>query len=515
MSSKLVHKSPHLQDLVAERTEPQRIARLRTWIANNPNWKQEFVLGPHQLKMLSFALHVPGALAKAPCGSGKTATGLGYINFLRNEEICNRFLVVCRTSGISRWKADTEKCLRGFDIQVLRGRTPNEALLKESASTIHVINWAVLKDWYRLLKSTLCQEKLCIVFDEIHNAKNPKRYKTSVGDDGKKKYQPLYTRSSCAAFLSRKAHRRLGVTATPVYDTPSDLWSVYDIIEPGKWGRTDYDFKQRYTEAEHTGYGWKYSGTKRERELRARGSWFTVEIEPSQVEGLPGLNISKHVIPNSKPQKLSKADLKRLKTKPRETLAELANRSAKLKLKYVINHLKEIVQDTKGQWYKTCVFVTQREHVEILAAGVKDCGVDVYHAHGGTSIERRDEMLNKYYNTTNSAILIGTGQAWGESGDIQCVNRGIIVTIPWSPTQVEQWIGRWNRKNPAPNVLSGVDVEFMVLENSYDNRILDIQSQKLGALEALGHVGASKVLDALDNDDSNKSLLDAIGGFLD
>ena len=515
MTSKIAHKDEKVQAQIVKRTAPPTLDRLRTWIAKSANWKHDFVLGEHQLMMLSFSLHLPGALAKAPCGSGKTATGLAYINFMNEQKICDRFLVICRTSGISRWQEDSVKCLKGYEIVVLRGRTADPAAISYAPNTIHVVNWAVLKYWYSTLKDTLCREKLCIIFDEIHNAKNPKRYKTSIGNDGKKKHQPLYTRSSCSAFLSRKAHRRLGVTATPVYDTPSDLWSIYDIIEPGKWGRSDYEFKQRYTEAEHTGYGWKYSGTKRERELKGRGSWFTIEIEPSMVTGLPGLNITKHIVPNSKPYKLTKAEIKKLKIKPKEALSELANKAAKLKLKYVVKHLKEIIDDTQGQWYKTCVFVNQREHVDILAKGIQDCGLKVYHAHGGTPIDQRDKILKEYYNTTDSAILIGTGQAWGESGDIQCVNRGIIVTIPWSPTEVEQWVGRWNRKNPAPNVVSGVDVEFMVLENSYDERILDIQSSKLEALEALGHKGASNVLDSLDGDDREQSLLDAIGGFLD
>jgi superfamily II DNA or RNA helicase len=515
VTSKVAHKDRRVQEQIADRTNAATLDRLRTWIAKSANWKHEFVLGEHQLIMLSFSLHIPGALAKAPCGSGKTATGLAYMNFLKEEGICNRFLVICRTSGISRWEEDNVKCLKGYTTHILKGRTPEGSSIQHSPDVIHVINWAVLKHWYSTIKEYLCREKLCIVFDEVHNAKNSKRFKTSVGNDGKRKYQPVYTRSSCAAFLSRKATRRIAVTATPVYDTPSDLWSIYDIVEPGMWGRSDYEFKQRYTEAEHTGYGWKYSGTKRERELRGRGSWFTVEIEPSMVSGLPGLNITKHIVPNSKPQKMTKAELKKLKIKPRETLAALANKAAKLKLKYVIQHLKELVDDTQGQWYKTCVFVNQREHVDILAKGIKDCGVKVYHAHGGTPIDKRDEILKEYYNTTDSAILIGTGQAWGESGDIQCVNRGIIVTIPWSPTEVEQWVGRWNRKNPAPNVVSGVDVEFMVLENSYDERILDIQSSKLEALEALGHKGASNVLDSLDGDNGEQSLLDAIGGFLD
>ena len=55
----------------------------------------------------------------------------------------------------------------------------------------------------------------------------------------------------------------------------------------------------------------------------------------------------------------------------------------------------------------------------------------------------------------------------------------------------------------------------MFLENCFDERFLDIQSIKLEALEALGHKGASNVLDSLDGDDGEQSLLDAIGGFLD
>ena len=515
MSSKIAHKDAKVKKQIKKRTEPATLNRLRQWIAGSKNWKPEFVLGEHQLIMLSFSLHLPGALAKAPCGTGKTATGLAYMNFLKEKGICNRFLVVCRTSGVSRWEEDNVKCLKGYTTHVLKGRTPEYYAIQHSSDAIHIINWSVLKYWYSTIKEYLCREKLCIVFDEVHNAKNPKRFKTSVGNDGKKKYQPVYTRSSCAAFLSRKAHRRLAVTATPIYDTPSDLWGIYDIVEPGQWGRSDYEFKQRYTEAEHTGYGWKYSGTKREAELEGRGSWFTVEIQPSMVSGLPGLNITKHVVPNNKPKKLTKAEVRGLQAKPKETLTALANKAAKLKLKYVVQHLKEIIDDTQGQWYKTCVFVNQREHVDILAKGVQDCGIKVYHAHGGTPIEKRDEILKEYYNTKDSAILIGTGQAWGESGDIQCVNRGIIVTIPWSPTQIEQWIGRWNRKNPEPNVISGVDVELMVLENSYDERILDIQSGKLEALEALGHRGSSNVLDALSGEEKDQSLLDAIGSFLD
>ena len=51
-----------------------------------------------------------------------------------------------------------------------------------------------------------------------------------------------------------------GLTATLMPNQPCDIWNILDTIWPGRFGRSDWKFKQRYSNVSHNGYGWTFKG---------------------------------------------------------------------------------------------------------------------------------------------------------------------------------------------------------------------------------------------------------------
>ena len=77
------------------------------------------------------------------------------------------------------------------------------------------------------------------------------------------------------------------------------------------------------------------------------------------------------------------------------------------------------------------------------------------------------------------ALLVGTGDAWGESVDLQDTDLAIISMLPWTPDKVIQWEGRFARLGQKRPVL----VSYIIARTTADEHVADL------LLDKLPHVG--------------------------
>jgi SNF2 family DNA or RNA helicase len=78
-------------------------------------------------------------------------------------------------------------------------------------------------------------------------------------------------------------------------------------------------------------------------------------------------------------------------------------------------------------------------------------------------------------------LLVGTGDAFGESINLQDTDAALFVMLPWTPGQVRQWEGRFVRHGMKRPVV----IYYVVAEETVDEQVADKLISKLPAVEAV------------------------------
>ena len=156
-------------------------------------------------------------------GSGKTASVLGVLAYLKSREEVLNMVVVCPLNSFESWigeyRATFGREPRVFDSRMHTGQNSLSAFFNEYASSDMVlINYQSLSKYGDALKKYLVS-KCLLVFDEAHYVKN---WETK--------------RSEAARNIARDSIRTLVLTGTPMPNSYTDLYSLLHILFPKEYG---------------------------------------------------------------------------------------------------------------------------------------------------------------------------------------------------------------------------------------------------------------------------------------
>lgn len=158
-------------------------------------------------------------------------------------------------------------------------------------------------------------------------------------------------------------------------------------------------------------------------------------------------------------------------------LAIAASRKRKAVLSTIEDHL------LSNQ--KVVVFTGRRRDCEELSNDVRKLGVftknkdaTVFFGHGGMSTESRQTIVDEYMAHPGPAILVGTGDAFGESLNLDTTDAAFFVMLPYTPGQLRQWEGRFHRQSTKKSVL----IYYVIAEGSVDDHMASILIDKLPAV---------------------------------
>lgn len=236
--------------IVGENFEQLDFARARTPRASSVEPKiPEGIrpsLKPHQQAGLlhlqeSWRAGVPGVLLADDMGLGKTLQALTFLLWLREavpsvaspRRPKGPFLIVAPTGLLANWLAEHDRHLfepglgevckaYGSHLSTLKtGRSPDVVTGAPALSVDRIL----ASDWVLTTYETLRDYHMsfaavpfaCAVFDEMQKVKNP---------------GSLNTR----AAKTVNADFTLGMTGTPIENQLEDLWSIMDIVTPGRLG---------------------------------------------------------------------------------------------------------------------------------------------------------------------------------------------------------------------------------------------------------------------------------------
>lgn len=180
-----------------------------------------------------------------------------------------------------------------------------------------------------------------------------------------------------------------------------------------------------------------------------------------------------------------------------ELLIDLARRAIAsgidAKARYLLELLGKITQEEHDPSAKAVVFTEFIPTQEMLLDVLDGAGIHAVAINGGMSINERRDAQDVFRD--EARVLVST-DAGGEGVNLQFAHLVINYDLPWSPTRIEQRIGRVDRIGQTRNVKA----HNLVLESSIDAHVLSILQDKLATI--LTELGVDKTNDVLASIDT-------------
>jgi superfamily II DNA or RNA helicase len=179
-----------------------------------------------------------------------------------------------------------------------------------------------------------------------------------------------------------------------------------------------------------------------------------------------------------------------------ELLIDLARRAAAAgidaKARYLMGLLGEVAREERDPSAKAVVFTEFIPTQEMLLDVFDGAGIRAVAINGGMSINERRDAQDAFRD--EARVLVST-DAGGEGVNLQFAHVVVNYDLPWSPTRIEQRIGRVDRIGQTHDVKA----HNLVLESSIDAHVLSVLQDKLAVILAeLGVDKTNNVLASVD-----------------
>lgn len=155
--------------------------------------------------------------------------------------------------------------------------------------------------------------------------------------------------------------------------------------------------------------------------------------------------------------------------------------------------LDELAVSESDPSLKAVVFTEFTQTQEMLLDLLESAGIPAVAINGGLGIHERALVQAEFRDSAR--VLVST-DAGGEGVNLQFAHVVINYDLPWSPSKIEQRIGRVDRIGQA----SPVKAVNLAMEQSVDARVLEVLESKLEVIRSeLGINKASDILNSADH----------------
>lgn len=420
---------------------------------------------PYQLAAAELAAAVPGLLVADDVGLGKTITS---ITAIASEE-ARPALVVTLTHLPRQWEREVRRCLPSVAVRVVRGGAPHDFSRFRGREVpfpdVVVISYSKLATWAPML----ARQFRTVIFDEVQEL----RHCTSA-------------RYAAAERIARDADRRIGLSATPIYNHGGELYNVLEILSPGSLG-AQAEFGRAWCVgggisviADPAAFG-KWA---REQGLMIRRTRKDVgrELPPLSTIVYP-VETDAEVLEQAAEriaqlaERVLDTDALPLEQMQAAGEMDLALRMATgvAKAPHVAAFVRMLVEGGERVvlygWHRSVYAVWGRE--------LQDLGVAWY--TGTESTAQKDEARRRFVAGEAKVLVISLRSGAGLDG-LQHVCRTVVIgELDWSPGVHTQCIGRVARDGQADPVAA----YYCVSEDGSDPIIVDILGLKAQQSEGL------------------------------
>jgi SNF2 family DNA or RNA helicase len=434
---------------------------------------------PYQLEAAARVLrHMQGrAILADEVGLGKTIEAGIVLSELRLRGLAGRVLVLAPAGLVGQWCEELE---RKFALACAIADRRFQAPPSEGIQPIVVASLAAARR-DRLRAELTASTWDLVIADEAHRLKNAR---------------------SASAQLARSLRTRymLLLTATPIENRLSDLFSLVSLVRPGLLGGAA-EFRARHGGGDGAQVRNVASLQLALRELmvRHRRSEITVMLPRRLAETI-------RVAPAPEEARLYRAISERVREQGREATAsrrlalrsiqqlagsspwacapslaklgwaDLAEQAASVLSTAKASALLELLGRHRARGEKVVVFTAFRRTLHALGELLADHGFDAVVYHGSLSRADKDAAIARFADAT--PVLLST-EAAGEGRNLQFCHVMVNFDLPWNPMQIEQRLGRIHRIGQDHDV----QLTNLVSRGTLEERLLEVLQAKINLFE--------------------------------
>ncbi len=385
-------------------------------------------------------------------------------------------MVVCPSSLSLNWFAEIEKFAGNIKGIVIRGSATTR---KEQIKNIQ--NYDVVITSYDLLKRDI----------EVYN-ESDYEFRYLIADEAQ--YMKNSNTQNAKAIKQIRARTKYALTGTPIENSLSELWSIFDFLMPG------YLFSYKKFKENYEMPIIKNEDTERMNKLRMLIEPFVLRRTKKQVltelpdktvtvlnnemedeqqkvyltylaQAKSELNdmISTNGFENSQIQILSALTrLRQICCHPSLFLDNYKGESSKL------NQCIEIIKDAISSGHKILLFSTYTSMFEIIEKNLRKEEIQYFKLTGQTKVDRRIELVDEFNKNENIKVFLISLKAGGTGLNLTGADMVIHYDPWWNLSAENQATDRAYRIGQKNNV----QVYKLITKNSIEEKIFDLQEKK-------------------------------------
>ncbi|MGM9873330.1 MAG: SNF2-related protein [Bacilli bacterium] len=421
--------------------------------------------------------HLSGVLAD-DMGLGKTLETISYLSLLKEEE---PVLIVSPKSVIYNWKDEFKKWKQNINVTIIDGNKKERTNLINSIDNHKKEIFITSYDMLRLDNDIYENKKFnALILDEAQYIKNASALKSK-------------------AVKEIESKNRFALSGTPIENSLSDLWSIFDFLMPGylpsyEKFRKEYEkedsskeelskkvkpFILRRTKTEvlsslppKTTNVIKVTLTEKQKELytaylaKARANVFNND-EISQISVLSALT-----------------KLRQICVDPSSFIENYDEMSSKISI--TIDTIKNSLQNN----HKVLVFSSFTTVLEHLRNYLDSENISSYYISGQTNGELRLSLANKFNNETSVNVMLVSLKAGGIGLNLQGADIVIHIDPWWNLASEEQATDRAYRIGQTRPVFVYKFIAFDTIEE----KVLSLQQRKKDLYNSVIKTGEEGVM---------------------
>lgn len=427
-----------------------------------------------------------GALLADDMGLGKTVQVIAEL-LDGQREAAEPSLIICPTSLLGNWQREIARFAPGLRMYIHHGgdRLHEEAFIKACRSSDIVLTTYQLAG--RDAKDLREMEWRTIVLDEAQYIKN-------------------YGTKQAQSVMKLQAPQRIAMTGTPVENRLSELWSIFQFLNPGYLG-THASFRARYGSAADSPDG----ELEKLRKLVAPFLMRRLKSDPDIRKDLPEkIEIKSYCSLTAEQATLYEAVTQEL-ISSLDRMTGIARKghvlSSLTRLKQICDHpllvsgrgraggersgkldrLYELLDLIMDNGEAALIFTQYVQMGELLKERLAErYGEHPGFLHGGMPRRERDELVEAYQKGTAAPIFVLSLKAGGVGLNLTRANHVIHYDRWWNPAVENQATDRVFRIGQQKNV----EVHKLITQGTLEERIDELIERKKALSEQV--VGAGE-----------------------
>ncbi len=436
-----------------------------------------------------------GGILADEMGLGKSIQAICFIKEVLKEKKDAKILIVCPTSLVYNWEKEFIKFGSEIKVRVIsESKEKRMEALHDQDTSVFITSYGLLRndlDAYKEMNFEVC------IVDEAQNMKN---------------YQAMMTK----ALKSIEAHTKIALTGTPLENSITELWSIFDFLMPGYLNSVE-KFREKYHISDVT-----------EEDLNKLSS-LNYQIKPfilrrkkqDVVSDLPD-KIENNIyldLPD-KQKKLYVSILKQTEEEIEELIATSGFASSRFKILQLLTKLRQIcidprvlyenydgesikmdkimemIKDYVKEHHKILIFSSFKRVLDLLKEELSKEHISFYSIDGSVKGRDRLPLIDKF-NSDNASCFLLTLKSGGTGLNLTSADIVIHLDIWWNPQAENQATDRAHRIGQTKKVI----VNKLITKGTIEERILELQNKKRILSENLIEGNADATLSTLNEED--------------